>query len=408
MSTPDSPTSSGTAESAASAAPSVSVVIPVHNRASCVGTAIESALSQDVEDVEVVCVDDASTDSSAEVLVAYAARDPRVRVVTLEKNGGTGVARKTGILAARGEFILCLDADDRFLPGVFRRLLAVMRRKGVDVLQYRCKVVPTGTARKSFVRYFQRLLDFHLPARRAGSWRLLRDQAKSVRKTHWVVWNKIYRAAPLQAAARLQEDGWMVAGEDMLLTVILQSFLPSWGATRLRCLEYRCGEGSIRDTEMTPEVFDWKLNRADCCRALKRYVDAESERLVPGFGGEDRDAVYAAATRRTRRRLTGINGLCRNLVADRMEITWRQIPADAPEDVLSIYHRKFYVAWGSGLCHEFFSRGVSLLHVQESLTFRLGAWLLSPLVIPLVHLRRLRGRTEKTASRASGEGKAHA
>ena len=372
------------------ATPSLSVVIPVHNRAGCVRAAVESALAQDVADIEVVCVDDASIDDSAAVLAGCAARDPRVRVVTLPKNGGTGVSRKTGILAARGEYLLCLDADDLLLPGVCGRLLATVRRRGLDVMQFRCRAVPLGSTRPAFARFFQRLLDFHLPSRPRGSWRLLRDQARAVAKTHWVMWNKIYRTAPLQAAARLQEDGWMVAGEDMLLTVILQSALPSWGSTRLRCYEYRCGEGSIRDGDMTPEIFDWKLNRADCCRALKRYVDAASERFVPGLYGEDGDARFLAAPRNVRRCVKELNRLCTRLVFDRMEVTWRQIPRDAPADVLEVYHRKFHDAWGPELCQRFVSRGVSLLHAQESPTFRLGALLLSPATVALAWLRRLR------------------
>ena len=386
-----------------SASPAISVVIPVHNRAKCVGDALESTLSQDIPDVEVICVDDASTDDSAAVLAAWDAKDSRVRVITLPENGGTGVARKTGILAARGEFTLCLDSDDRFLPGVFGRLLSTMRSRGVDVLQYRVRSIPLGVTRPQFARYFQRLLDFHLRARRAGDWRLLRDQSRTVEKTHWVVWNKIYRTEPLQRAARLQEDGWMVAGEDMLLTVILQSFLPSWGSTRLRCLEYRCGEGSIRDVQMTPEIFDWKLNRADCCRALKRFCDAAVEEAIPGVLGPEGNERTLAAPLSTRRFVRYLAKLCNRLVQDRMEITWRQIPADASEDELRVYHGKFYAAWGPGLCHRFFSSGTSCLHTRETPTFRFGAALLTPVTVPLALLRAIQAARKRKAERKAAE-----
>lgn len=92
-------------------APKISVIVPVFNMARYLRAALDSALAQTLREIEIICVDDGSTDSSPAVLAEYAARDSRVRVITQE-NAGVGPARNAGIRAARGEFVAFLDPDD--------------------------------------------------------------------------------------------------------------------------------------------------------------------------------------------------------------------------------------------------------------------------------------------------------
>lgn len=94
---------------------SVSVVIPVYNCAERVEGAIRSALAQVPQPLEIIVVDDASTDSIDGA--SLTAIDPRIRFIRHDINRGGGAARNTGIDAARGELIAFLDADDRWLPG---------------------------------------------------------------------------------------------------------------------------------------------------------------------------------------------------------------------------------------------------------------------------------------------------
>ncbi len=101
--------------------PFVSVVIPVYNRAAVLGEALRSVLAQSERDLEIVVVDDGSTDDPK--AVADALGDPRIRFVRQDNRGG-GAARNTGVREAQGRFIAFLDSDDAFLPDH----LATMRR----------------------------------------------------------------------------------------------------------------------------------------------------------------------------------------------------------------------------------------------------------------------------------------
>lgn len=101
--------------------PLVSVVIPSYNHAQFVGDAIQSVLGQDYERLEVIVVNDGSTDGTAAVVATF----PSVRHVAQE-NRGLGNARNTGLALCRGELVVFLDADDRLLPGAIRTGVAAM------------------------------------------------------------------------------------------------------------------------------------------------------------------------------------------------------------------------------------------------------------------------------------------
>lgn len=103
----------------------ISVVIPAYNTGHLVSEAIDSVLGQSHRRVEVIVVDDGSTDQTREVVSAIADKDPRVNYV-YQENKGLGGARNTGIYRARGEYIAFLDADDLFLPGKLQTQAAAL------------------------------------------------------------------------------------------------------------------------------------------------------------------------------------------------------------------------------------------------------------------------------------------
>ena len=91
--------------------PTVSVIVPVYNAADYLAECLDSLLEQTLKEIEIICIDDGSTDSSLEILRSYEQRDSRVAVLK-QNNAGPGAARNNGIEAARGEYLYFLDADD--------------------------------------------------------------------------------------------------------------------------------------------------------------------------------------------------------------------------------------------------------------------------------------------------------
>jgi len=99
----------------------VSVVIPVYNAQNYLCQCLDSVCAQTLREIEILCVDDGSTDRSPEILEEYRQRDGRLRVFRQE-NAGAAMARNAGLDRARGEYLICWDADDFFEPAALEKL----------------------------------------------------------------------------------------------------------------------------------------------------------------------------------------------------------------------------------------------------------------------------------------------
>lgn len=108
----------------------VSVVVPTHERADTLQRAIESVLSQTITDIELIVVDDASTDGTEAVVREY--DDPRIKYLKHDENCGGSAARNTGVDAAEGKFVAFLDDDDEWRPGKLAAQLDVYDRASAE------------------------------------------------------------------------------------------------------------------------------------------------------------------------------------------------------------------------------------------------------------------------------------
>lgn len=115
----------------------VSVIIPVYNAAPYLRQCLDSVVRQTLRDIEIICVDDGSTDSSLEILREYEARDPRIQVLT-QANVNAGAARNRGLDLARGEYLSFLDADDFFEPEMLEHAYAHAKSSDAEILVFRC------------------------------------------------------------------------------------------------------------------------------------------------------------------------------------------------------------------------------------------------------------------------------
>jgi glycosyltransferase involved in cell wall biosynthesis len=106
----------------------VSVVVPVFNRQTLVRRALDSILSQTYRAIEVVVVDDGSSDHTAQVVGECAKRDGRVRLVRHDCNRGAPAARNTGISASEGSYVAFVDSDDEWLPPKLAKQMEVFQR----------------------------------------------------------------------------------------------------------------------------------------------------------------------------------------------------------------------------------------------------------------------------------------
>ncbi|MBV9914836.1 MAG: glycosyltransferase family 2 protein [Sinobacteraceae bacterium] len=114
--------------------PTVSVLIAAYNAAGFLERAVQSALLQSRSPLEVIIVDDGSTDDTVAVIRKLMIRDARIRLVTLRENGGPAAARNAGLTEVRGEWVAILDADDAFVPERLETLLRYALPVHADVV----------------------------------------------------------------------------------------------------------------------------------------------------------------------------------------------------------------------------------------------------------------------------------
>ena len=118
--------------------PKVSVIIPVYNAEAYLRECLDSVISQTLRDVEILCVDDGSTDGSLGLLKEYEEKDSRIRVLT-QPNINAGAARNNGLRYAKGEYLSFLDADDVFELDMLEKAYAKAKECDAQICVFRCE-----------------------------------------------------------------------------------------------------------------------------------------------------------------------------------------------------------------------------------------------------------------------------
>ena len=176
----------------------ISVVVPFYNNADQLGDCLASIAAQTVTDLQVIMVDDGSTDGSPALARAMADADPRFQLISVP-NGGPGSARNRGVAAANGEFLAFVDADDLLPPDAYAIMLPVLERSGSDF-------VSGGVLRLSA----DGLGRSGLHARAIKSRRLRTHISRTPELFYDIsVWNKLYRRSFWVAAGLSFPEGML-------------------------------------------------------------------------------------------------------------------------------------------------------------------------------------------------------
>lgn len=143
--------------------PKVSVIIPVYNVSKFLGESIGSILQQSLQDIEIICVNDGSTDNSLELLLEYAKNDKRI-IVLSQNNKGLSAARNVGVSYARGEYVYFFDSDDKLRQLALEVLFFKASKENLDVLYFDAESFYDNKALESihseFKNYYSRNYDY--------------------------------------------------------------------------------------------------------------------------------------------------------------------------------------------------------------------------------------------------------
>lgn len=271
--------------------PRISAVVPAYNIAACLPACVESLLRQELEELEIILVDDGSTDETPGICDAFAARDPRIRVIHRE-NGGLSAARNTGLAAARGEYISFIDGDDRLQPGAYRRLWDAAVQDRPDVVRF-------GFSRVEDGRVTQTRIPHYAPGLHMGdSLREQRLDAIGSRRTLDYRTPRIYSACCLLVRRELLEKTGLrfhsereILNEEYLF--VMQLLWLARSVWVVQQAEYRyCIRGGSLSAAYRPRMY---ARKQALYGAYREFLPGEDREVACRLANFYIDSMYACA-----------------------------------------------------------------------------------------------------------------
>ena len=217
--------------------PKISVIIPFYNVEKYFAECLDSVLAQSYSNLEIICVDDNGTDGSRAIADSYAARDSRIRILTLDGNKGIGPARNAGMDAMTGDYFFFLDSDDILTENAIETLYETLVRTGADMVAGR----------------YEAFADENLPELRSSVRRLtstfslthdsdvkvdIHNFQNMLDASYGVVWGKLYSAKYMRRKNIRFHDS-NILHEDKGFWLKCIGSLPHYASTSKVVLRYR-------------------------------------------------------------------------------------------------------------------------------------------------------------------------
>lgn len=224
----------------------VSIVVPIYNVKEYLSECIDSIISQTYDKIEIILVDDGSSDGCAELCDGFAEKDPRVRVLHKE-NGGLVSSRKAGMNIATGQYIVCVDGDDKIDPKMIETLVEGAIANDVEVVQ---------------CGYFEEIENLQMQKPIKSEEYLIKEVDASKLLHSWMngrpcigsqIWNKLYRSELFRLCYQNVPDDRNF-GEDQIFFIHLLNNMKNFKVLPACLYYYR-----VRDNSMSHETTDNSL-----------------------------------------------------------------------------------------------------------------------------------------------------
>jgi len=237
--------------------PFISIVIPAYNNAHLLTACLDSIAAQTFNDWEVVIVNDASTDNTAEIAEQRAKEDARFVPVNKEANGGLHLARRTGTEQATGAYIMYLDADDELAgPLVLAELANELKAEPADILRFGLKVQAEQGTPESAARGFEQWSNAGLEPPSMKEVRRMVFSATGGWKLPWHVTHRLFETGLAKNAFAAMTDKRLERAEDAYEYLVISSMARS---ERARCdvqgYLYHMGAGVTNANELDATKF---------------------------------------------------------------------------------------------------------------------------------------------------------
>lgn len=255
--------------------PVVSVVVPVFNTGRFLKRCLDSLVHQTLRDIEIVAVDDASTDGSAELLREYAREDRRIRIVHHEQNQGLHFARMTAVLAATGDYIGYVDSDDYVSVEMFSRLYEAAVAHDADIVRTGAHVLRDDVEDQPISNVAPVTLRFSARTYPSGIEYLNAD-------FYPAMWLHLHRRR-LWEQALPHFPRIRLVGEDNLTAFVLAYFARTVVSLPAVDYSYVEREDSLSAARTVADVTTHIRDRSTIVRLLRAFLDSHGDDAEPGW-----------------------------------------------------------------------------------------------------------------------------
>lgn len=242
----------------------VSVIIPVYNAEQYLRQCLDSVVNQTLKEIEIICVDDCSSDHSLDILESYAKNDGRIRIISYDENKSASQARKDGVKMASGRYIMFVDADDTLELSACEELAEQMERNHVDILHFGTYVDAEESVSKEQIDWFKR---FSMPYHKLLKGKNVFEGCFVDRLYSFNLWNKMYKSEICKKAFSNVEDGFFPKAQDLYAFFIISWFAQSYYGIPEKYYHYGYGRGITGENKL--------LSTSDFVRNCSQYRVAE-------------------------------------------------------------------------------------------------------------------------------------
>ena len=253
----------------------ISIIIAAYNVERYIQECIDSVRKQTLQDIDIVIVDDASTDTTPAILAQAAHADERIRVITHTVNQGLHITRKTGVAAASGEYAFFLDGDDDLEPTMCEELYRNISESPVDILHFGLSVIGENGILDDERIAFERFNN--APVSNLNGPDIVHSiyLESSGHTVDWRITQRLIRTSLLRKAFDQMSGHRLERAEDGYECLVVSSMADSYrSAKQLRGYRYHYGRGVTGTSTITPEKF------GTFCRQFNECYHAASEFAV--------------------------------------------------------------------------------------------------------------------------------
>lgn len=250
--------------------PKISIIVPVYNMANYLNDTISCLVMQSMPEIEILCVDDASTDGSADILQQWAEKDSRMIVHYFSENKTAWAARKWAIEHASGEYILFVDADDTLEQKACEELYKEMRRKPVDILHFNANIINVNNVPESRIDSMRK---FVCPYNGVLQREEIFIACFREKRYQFSLWNKLFSSKVCKEAINGTRDMFLPKAQDKLLYWMISLNAKSYrGIPRKTYYNYYFGRGGTGFNRLNLMQFERYCTMADTADAMRRYL----------------------------------------------------------------------------------------------------------------------------------------